>query len=91
MKVWIELPEPVEAGFTGEEICDKANKMLRRLGVSYGKFTYSNERTTGKWIAGHYKYVGTGMGSATTLKDNGKWFNLDYFGRDNIEIVGEIS
>ena len=89
MKVWIELPEPVEAGYTGEEICKRENEMLVRLSSTNGEFSYSNERLVGKWIKGHYIF--TAEFGKTSLKDNGRWFNLDYFGRNNIEIIGEIS
>ena len=83
MNVWIELQEPDE-NYTGKEICDRANKMLCRLGVESGNFRYFEKDR-------QYKYVGTGMGGITTLTDNGKWFNLEYFGRDLVEIEGTIS
>ena len=80
MDVWIELQEPDE-NYTGDEICDRANKMLKRLGGGEGYFQFSPIKQRGC----HYRYIDGPMGGITNLEDNGRWFNLNYFGREKEE------
>lgn len=76
-RVWIELDKPVDDEHA-EELCALANKMLSRLNESsesQGGFSWSpNEHRYMFSHGGHtYKY----------LADNGEWFNLEYFGRND--------
>lgn len=72
-RIWIELDKPRDAAHA-QEMCELANQMLARLGVSHGRRFFWSERES------CYCY-GEGMGY-TTLSDRGEWFNLDYLGRD---------
>ena len=92
MNVWIELQEPDE-NYTGKEIADAATRMIRRLGSERGYFQFSPTKMKGC----HYRYIAGSEGGITPLADNGKWFNLGYFGRKPaedqsiVEVIGEIS
>ena len=86
MNVWIELQEPDE-NYTGKEIADNANRMIKRLGSERGHFQFSPIKANGC----HYRYIDGPEGGITSLQDNGKWFNLEYFGRELVAIEGTIS
>lgn len=92
MNVWIELQEPDE-NYTGKEIADAATRMIRRLGSERGYFQFSPTKMKGC----HYRYIAGPEGGITPLADNGKWFNLEYFGRELVadksvvDVIGEIS
>lgn len=76
-RVWLELDPPRD--LTPERIAvvvAQANRMLDRLakpGDKYGTFGFDSKRAL-------YDY-GDDMGRET-LVDHGKWFSLDYFGRE---------
>jgi hypothetical protein len=71
LKVWIELPKPVDAQHA-EELCELANAMLRKLGVNSQKFSWSDHRN-------RYRFGGpTGY---TELADRGEWFDLNYLAK----------
>ena len=87
MNVWVELQEPDE-NYNGEEIAEHATRMIRRLGSENGYFQFSPNKMQGC----HYRYIAGSEGGITPLEDNGKWFNLEYFGRDDtVEVIGTIS
>lgn len=79
-KIWIELEKP-KSNSHADDACRLANNMLKRLckpediveGDPPRQFFYSENECC-------YCYGGA-MGY-TTLSDNGEWFNLDYFGRE---------
>ena len=94
MDVWIELQKP-DQHYTGHEICDRANKMLKRLGVNDGKFQYNDPKYKSTQYGGCL-YIYNNDCGISGLEDNGRWFNLNYFGRDfvenfSVEIEGTIS
>lgn len=70
-RVWIELDRPRNAEHASA-VCEKANNMLRRLGVEDRQFSWSQTRNV-------YRLMGTA--GYTDLLDRGFWFNLDYLGR----------
>lgn len=76
-KVWIELEKPAKlTQKQRDDIIAKANRMVRRLAAPdgvVGRFSWDSKRA-------QYAYE-TDSGYET-LGDNGKWFNLDYFGRE---------
>ena len=74
-KVWIELEKPINTAHA-ERLCELANTMLKRL-------SEPDERSERGffWSEHENRYCfGGGMGYMV-LKDNGEWFNLEYFGR----------
>jgi hypothetical protein len=89
MNVWIELQKPDE-NYTGHDICDRANKMLKRLGVNDGKFQYNDPKYKSTQYGGCYYIYNNDIG-LSGLEDNGRWFNLSYFGRDFVNVEGTIS
>ena len=89
MDVWIELQKP-DQHYTGHDICDRANKMLKRLGVNDGRFQYNDPKYKSTQYGGCFYIYNSDVG-ISGLEDNGRWFNLSYFGRDHIEIEGTIS
>jgi hypothetical protein len=73
LKVWIELPLP-NSPEEAEDICNKANRMMQRLGNTDGReFRYWDKERKYSW--------GGDMGFIY-LTDRGHWFNLDYLGRE---------
>lgn len=71
-RVWIELPRPEDEDHT-KELCELANNMLAKLGVTERFFDWNEKQcqfTFGDDIGGH-----------EGLADRGKWLNLDYLGR----------
>ena len=80
MNVWIELQKPDE-NYTGKEIADNANRMLKRLGVNDGKFQYNDPKYKSSNYMGCLYIYNSDVG-ISGLEDNGRWFNLDYFGRE---------
>lgn len=72
-QIWIELDAPRDDTHA-EEMCEQANRMLARLGDTAGqKFS---------WDAKHKAYRFGGTMGDEHLPDRGKWFNLDYLGRE---------
>jgi|TARA_R110000824_G_C14846578_1_gene639629 hypothetical protein len=80
MNVWIELQKPDE-NYTGKEIADNANRMLKRLGVNDGKFQYNDPKYKSSNYMGCLYIYNSDVG-ISGLEDNGRWFNLAYFGRE---------
>jgi|TARA_B110000259_G_scaffold53670_2_gene63226 hypothetical protein len=78
MDVWIELQKPDEQ-YTAEEICDNANKMLNKLGISHKAFIPNKGRKYGV----DYIHQQGNDGSFTYMEDNGHWFNLEYLAKEN--------
>jgi hypothetical protein len=76
--VWIELPNPASHAHA-IELCDLANKMVRRLGVEVG-----TEGVSGfGWDAHRHQYTfGSGGHSYIGLKNRGAWFNLKFLAGD---------
>jgi hypothetical protein len=76
LRIWVELDKPKDAK-QALLVVEKANRMLERLkkpGDVCGEFGWDDKRYL-------YDY-GTDMGRET-LVDHGKWFSLDYFGRED--------
>lgn len=74
-RVWIELEKPANDE-QGRERAALANKMLERLcgrPISEG-FEWNEKRCYYDW--------GGPVGGYESLVNHGKWFNLDYFGRE---------
>lgn len=71
-RIWIELDKP-DSGAMALEQCELANRMLAKLGDPRGEKFFFSARDG-------YCYGGD-MGYET-LPDRGKWFNLDYLGRE---------
>lgn len=75
--VWIELEKPKD-NTHAEHVCRLANNMLRRLA----------EKATDMggqeffWSRSEQSYCYGGDMGYSTLSDHGKWFNLDYLGRE---------
>tara|TARA_R110000822_G_scaffold222222_10_gene355736 strand:+ start:252 stop:503 length:252 start_codon:yes stop_codon:yes gene_type:complete len=77
MNFWVELQEP-DKNYTGEQICESANRMLKRLGAEDTKFLFNkNQKGTN---ACHYRLKEGNI--ITTLQDHGTWLNLEYCGRE---------
>lgn len=76
-RIWIELERPETVGdhATGHARAALASAMLQRLGADPKQVW---------WHEKHHRYcfVIDGAGSYTEAEDNGRWFNLDFFGRD---------
>lgn len=70
-RIWIELERPKNDAHA-LELCEKANIVLKRLGVTYDSFGWDEKRK-------QYTF-GTPMGYMG-LTDRGTWLNLDYCGR----------
>jgi hypothetical protein len=75
-KIWIELPK-AETLEERQEICDKANKVLNKLGVDGEVFAPNETKTQST----QYIHIQDSAGSFTALEDNGQWFNLDYLSK----------
>lgn len=75
LEVWVELPEPKDEDHA-KAICQKANDMLKKLGVDYKVFAPNTFNRHTDYIA----WEGPQSGF-TMLEDNGKWFNLDYLSK----------
>lgn len=76
-RVWIELEKPTSKEHADEQ-CRLANRMISRLAKPGDMpkeegFFYS-EIEKRYCYGGHHGYV--------VCVDNGHWFNLDYFGRE---------
>lgn len=87
MKIWIGLQEP-DKDFTGYQICEKANKMLKILGINDGVFGYMSNRYR-KTSHDQCYFVYASDGSFVVLENNGRYFDLDDY-RDGVKIEGEI-
>lgn len=85
-KIWIELEHPstlqdataAERLAFAKEQCRLANNMLVRL-AHHEQLPLAN---TFFWLASENRYGFGGHTGYETLSDHGKWFNLDYLGRD---------
>lgn len=68
-RVWIELMPP-RGDDHAKEVCEKANRLLKKLGATGRHFGY---------IAGKGYIMNNDDGSGyMELIDRGEWFNLDY-------------
>lgn len=76
-RIWIELDKPRDAQHA-EQICKLANRMLQRL----CKPEDADSLPTFDYDAKQFKFTYGGPMGHELLSDNGKWFNLDFFGRD---------
>lgn len=72
-RVWIELEKPRNAEHA-KVICEKANRLMNRLGFTEGWHFHWDEKERQYWWCGDSGYI--------TLSDRGHWFNLDYLGRE---------
>ena len=77
-RVWIELERP-EDDAEGTLRAALASRMLKRLGSDYPEPVFWNER------AQRYCVTIDGGGVYQECTDNGHWFSLDYFGREDSE------
>ena len=82
-RVWIELEHPgsgVNQASLGERRAAMANRMLARLRENDdGK----NDLARFWWNASKSCYCYGDSGGYKELSDNGFWFNLSYFGRED--------
>lgn len=78
-RVWIEMDRPRDAAHA-DAICDKANRMLERLGVADTHRFWYHDREAIYCLGGQAGYV--------TLSDRGHWFNLDFLGREPAAVPG---
>tara|TARA_R110002153_G_scaffold46829_2_gene132258 strand:- start:2859 stop:3167 length:309 start_codon:yes stop_codon:yes gene_type:complete len=78
MKIWIGLQEP-DKDFTANEICDRANMVIKKFGINDGAFGYikNTYRKTSHEHKGDYIY--RYKGSFIKLENHGRYFDLgDY-------------
>ncbi len=71
-RIWIEL-DKTDTKEQAEAQCKLANSMLSKLGDMGGQEFF--------WMVGEGYCYGGDMGYEN-LPDRGKWFNLDYLGRE---------
>lgn len=77
-RVWIELEKPRDKAH-GDELAEKANRMLRRLMEP----SQVNNCMRFSWSVQDRRYhLSDPSGCYTVLDSFGEWFNLDYMGRE---------
>lgn len=77
-RVWIEL-DPPRTNEEGEARAKLLSSMLKRLGADYG-------RHPAVWWNEHkrcYCFTSSSIGGFWEATDNGHWYNLEYFGRED--------
>lgn len=84
-RFWFEL----ERTGTDEENDLKAAqacRVLERIGIRYGNYPavwWDSKRSL-------FAFTTDETGCFVTANDNGHWYNLDYWGRENVEPVKEL-
>lgn len=78
-RIWIELQEPKDAA-DAKQICDKVNRMIDRLRKPEDQKIAADWRFY--WSDHERSYCYGGDMGYETLPDGGRWFSLDYFGRE---------
>lgn len=71
-RVWFELPKPDDKTHA-LQICEKANRMMKKLGDSGGREFF--------WSDHERAYCWGGPMGYESLPDRGYWFNLDYLAK----------
>jgi hypothetical protein len=79
-KIWIELDKPLDNEH-GIIQCQKANTVLRKLGVALHQDNVGFQLNQHKKGSTNYIYVLASSHEYTELSDNGKWFSLDYLAK----------
>jgi len=79
-KIWIELDKPLNNEH-GIIQCQKANDMLRKLGVDLPEENVGFQLNQHKKGNTKYIYVIPFSHEYTELGDNGKFFSLDYLAK----------
>ena len=79
-KIWLELDKPLDNQH-GIIQCQKANAVLRKLGVDLPEENVGFQLNQHKKGSTDYIYVLPVSHEDTELGDNGKWFSLDYLAK----------
>jgi len=79
-KIWLELDKPLDNQH-GIIQCQKANAVLRKLGVDLPEENVGFQLNQHKKGSTDYIYVLPVSYEDTELGDNGKWFSLDYLAK----------
>lgn len=77
-RVWIEIERPKDDA-EGAARAKLLSAMLKRLGVDRGSYplVWWNERKR------CYCFTQSSVGSFVEASDDGQWFNLEFFGRED--------